>query len=200
MKKIILLLLLITCSSCGLIAKKIYKIKQPKDEDAISIKSFLLKNNVDTSNIYVFNSEKSFVNYSQLKTLTIPGAVFFNKEGNNVEYNKTASSCTKNITTFLDGLKSFSEKETTNNFKIEEVLKLIKPISKINKTYEADINVFILWTVYIGKLNDENTYEWIKLINKAKSEGLRINYYLLNCDTQKEWTSNYGEKSKVKIN
>ena len=93
-------------------------------------------------------------------------------------------------------LNSFSSKQTTDNFKIDDVLNLLNPISKGDKINDADINVFILWTVYIGKLNDENTYEWIKLLNKAKAEGLKINFYLLNCDTQKDWDL---EISKVEI-
>lgn len=196
MKYKIYIILLIFCSSCGLVAKKIYNIKKPKSEDATSVKSFLLKNKIDTTNVYIFRSAESFVKYSKLKTLTIPGAIFFNKAGNNIEYNKTASTCNKNITSFLDDLNSFSSKQTTDNFKIDDVLNLLNPISKGDKINDADINVFILWTVYIGKLNDENTYEWIKLLNKAKAEGLKINFYLLNCDTQKKWDL---EISKVEI-
>ena len=176
MKYKIYIALLIFCSSCGLVAKKIYGIKKPKSEDAKTVKSFLFKNKIDTTNVYVFRSAESFVKYTKLKSLTIPGAIFFNKAGNNIEYNKTASNCTKNVTSFLDDLKSFSTKETTDNLKFDDVLQLLIPISSIKRNDNADINVFILWTVYIGKLNDENTYEWIKLLEKAKSEGLKINY------------------------
>jgi len=196
MKNKIYIALLILCSSCGLVAKKIYGIKKPKSEDAKTVKLFLLNNKIDTTNVYVFRSAESFVKYTKLKSLTIPGAIFFNKEGNNIEYNKTASNCTKNVTSFLDDLKSFSTKVTTDNLKFDDVLLLLKPISGIKRNDNADINVFILWTVYIGKLNDENTYEWIKLLEKAKSEGLKINYYLLNCDTQKDWDI---EVSKIKV-
>jgi hypothetical protein len=199
-KTAVFLILVVLSSSCNLIAKKMYRIKKPKNEDALSIKSFLNKNKVDTTNVYVFNSALSFSNYSKQQKMTVPGALFFDKFGNSLEYNKNANTCTKNITSFINDLKSFSSNNVNGNLKFNQVLNFLKPISRIDYENDADINVFILWTVYLGKLNKENTYEWISLLKKAKTEGVKVNYYLLNCDLQKEWDTENNSATKLKLN
>jgi hypothetical protein len=46
-------------------------------------------------------------------------------------------------------------------------------------------------------LAQKKAFLWIDLLEKAKSEGVKVNYYLLNCDYQKSW--DIPEESKEKL-
>ena len=61
----------------------------------------------------------------------------------------------------------------------------------------TDITVFITWAKYVGSLNKEKAFDWVKLVNQANQKGLNVKYYLLNCDFQKNWNLNEKQKSDL---
>ena len=67
------------------------------------------------------------------------------------------------------------------------------------KSSSPGISVYITWTMYSGKLNDEKAFEWIKLLEKAQSTGLNVEYYLVNCDYQKDWNIPLDLQKKLRI-
>lgn len=200
MKKIFLYLsLCMILISCGIVAKKLYGIKKPKNEDKNSIIKFLKKNNIEIKNVCIFNSLKSMQTYSNTNKLSVPGALFFNKNGELIEYNKSLKECTKNITAFINDLKHFENRNIKEGINQSYLISLTTPISSIESLESADINVYIFWTLYLGRLNKESTFEWIRLIKEAQISGVKVNYYLVNCDLQKNWESDLKSR-KVKIN
>jgi hypothetical protein len=189
---------LLLLTSCKSLLKKSYAVKDPKLEDQVSIKMFLHKKKIDTSNVYVFNNLMAYAGASNLKLLSIPDAVFFNKEGFFVSYKKSATDCNAKIDGFISDLSSFSQLPKDETKKMDDLVALINNNNNTIPT-KADINVFITWAVFAGKLNDEKAFEWVKLLNDAKKKGINVNYYLLNCDFQKSWNLSKEEKEGIGI-
>ena len=187
MKKIILILILFSLLGCKSTLKKTYGITEPKLEDRTSIYKYLNKKKIDTSNVYIFKNLSAYAKASKLKLMSIPDAVFFNKEGYFVDYKKKASDCNAKVDAFLLDLTTFSKLPSVQTKKMDDLLHFIENSKSDKPINAADINVFITWAVFAGKLNDEKAFEWVYLLEKAKKEGFKINYYLINCDIQKSW-------------
>ncbi|HLA56460.1 MAG TPA: hypothetical protein VK623_10190 [Flavobacterium sp.] len=179
-----IVIILICLTGCKSILKTAYGIKKPKLEDDISIRKYLLKNHIDTSNVYVFKNLKAFTTASQMKILSVPDALFFNKIGFMVPYKESTVSCNANVDKFISDLAVFSALQYDETKKESDLLDLIVGNTQVEN---ADVNVFITWTVYAGKLNKDKAFEWIKLLQSAKVKGIKVNYFLLNCDYQKNW-------------
>ena len=166
--------------------KTSYGIKNPSLEDEQSVKKYLLKQHIDTSNVYVFKDLNSYSAASKMKMLSIPEAMFFNKDGYFVPYKEEAVNCNANVNKFIMDISAFSEKPADETKKMDNLMAII--VSTNNKQPQrADINVFITWAKFAGKLNREKAFDWIDLLQKAKAQGIKVNYYLLNCDFQKSW-------------
>ena len=60
-----------------------------------------------------------------------------------------------------------------------------------------EITVLITWATYLGKVNKQKAFEWIKLLEQAKDQGIKINYYLINYDLQESWNLNSNEKKEI---
>jgi len=184
MRKFYIVLISTFCLGCQTTVKTAYGIKKPRLETQASIKKYLVKNKVDTSHVYVLKDLSAFVTASSKNLLSIPDAVFFNKNGNLVRYKKETEDCNAKVDDFIAEIGNFSALPEDPNIKMDELLGMLygKPISA-----KADVNVFITWTVYAGRLNKTKAFEWIKLMEKAKANGIKANWYLLNCDYQKSW-------------
>ena len=182
------LIILLVFSSCSYLLKKKYQIKKPKLENLKSINNYLSKKGMDTTHSLYIKDFKSFAEITKSMGMIIPNAYFFNKEGNFVSYKKKAEDCTAKITPFFSELNHLSELPFETNKKQDSFEQLLMPNSVIkNKKSNSTITVFITWAIYTGKLNDENAFSWIELVEKAKKNGIKIDYYLVNCDFQESW-------------
>lgn len=177
-KSLLILTISLILTSCGIIAKKMYGIKNPKNEDKNSILKFLEKNNIENKNVFIFNSLQSMQEYSNSQKLSVPGALFFNKNGKLIEYNKSLKECTKNVTSFINDLKNFEKKDTNNDINQSIITSKTIPITLNENIENAEVNVYIFWTLYLGRLNKESTFEWIRLMKEAQLSGIKVNYYL----------------------
>jgi hypothetical protein len=187
MKNLLLSIILLgSLTSCNTVLKTYNHIKSPNLETETSIKKYLVRNKIDTSNVYVYKNLNSFAKASKMGLLVIPDIVFFNKEGNKVNFKEEGSNCNAHAGSFITELSTFSNFPSDNTKKIDDFVKLIDNPKQTN-FIKAEINVFINWAIYVGRLNKVKAFDWIKLIEIAKQKGININYYLLNCDFQKSW-------------
>ena|SRR5690606_34130922 len=184
MRTLLMLLLIVLTSGCKPILKTVYGIKDPAVETDSSVKEYLVKKRVDTTNVLTFPTVFSFAMASEQNYLIFPDALFFNKEGYFVPYKSTAQTCNANVSKFIDDLKNFSSHPADQSRKLSE----LESYLQLKKTEPAaDITVFITWTKYSGRLNKTKAFEWVRALEKAKKDGISLNYYLLNCDFQKKW-------------
>jgi hypothetical protein len=181
---IVILFALIINSGCQSAMKTAYGIKKPRLETEKSIKKYLIKHKIDTTNVYVFKNIQSFGKAAQKDLLSFPEAIFFNDKGNLVRYKKEAVDCNAKVGDFLSDLGDFSKMPQDSTTTMNELFELLagKPIEE-----KVDVNVVITWTKYVGRLNKIKAFEWIGLIESAKAKGINVKYYLLNCDYQKSW-------------
>lgn len=182
--------------SCKSITKIYLGVKNPTFKTHEQINDFLIKKDLSQSSIYYV---KSWVNYENLlksKYSSFPEAFFFNNEGEFVNYKKDSKECNANVGEFIKNLNNFS------NFKIDKT-KNIKTIeenisnNKGEKFDHAEINVVITWATFLGKVNKNKAFEWIKLLEEAKKEGINVNYYLVNYDLQESWNLNSNDKKEI---
>lgn len=195
--KYALILLFLCCLSCTTIVKTAMGVKKPRLETKLSVKKYLVENDVYTSDVYVFRNLKAFALASEYQFLSFPDAFFFNEKGELVHYPKTTENCNAQVGSFIDDLKGFSDWPSDQNVHMEAFTKLLDP--DFNETQAAAISVFITFTTYSGKLNREKAFEWIALLEKAKQNNLSVKYYLVSADYMQSWNIPESLKKKWKI-
>lgn len=193
-----LILCFIFLSGCKATLKSSYGIKKPQIENDKSIRSYLFKQGLDTSSVLVFKSLPAFIEASDKEFLNIPDAMFFNKNGDFIPYRESTSNCNANVDKFITDLKTIEKVQADKSKKMDVVLNLIT-LPDNQKIEKSEINVFITWATYAGKLNREKAFEWVQLLDTAKKEGVDVNYYLLNCDFQESWNMPLEVQEKLGI-
>lgn len=199
MKKNKIILFALTVSlflSCSFVAKKMYGIKKPDFQTTENQLRFLKKHGISNVDFYYFKDIKSYIASSKEKYLSIPDAFFFNSNGEYVTYKKKTTDCNAKVDDFINDLKSFNSSSSNKSLKINSFLSLLTSNSKIN-IEKSEITVFLTWAIFAGKTNKEKTFDWIKLINKAKENGVSISYYLVNCDLQENWNLTNEQKKRL---
>ena len=182
--RIILVVVALSMASCKPIVKTIYGVKKPALETDASIKAYLKQHEIDSSRVITFPSLLSFAAASQQQYLSIPDAMFFNKDGFLVPYKPTAQSCNADVSKFIDDLRNFKSKPVDSRVTLPIFQGMLQ--QKQEQT-PAEITVYITWSKFSGRLNKTKAFEWVKALEKARREGLQVSYYLLNCDFQKRW-------------
>lgn len=196
MKKIALLLVVLSVMSCKPLAKMVFHVKDPAFETLETQKHFLQKNDVSVSDFFYLKDFNSYAAASKNKYLSIPDAFFFNNEGNLVRYKKSSSDCNAKVDSFITDLREFSNAPSDSLINVNKLLPLFKSESKID-IKKTDITVFLTWAVFAGDVNKDKTFEWIKLLEKAKEQGISVSFYLVNCDLQDSWNLTEDQKTKI---
>lgn len=199
MKKINIILFVLIVSlfiSCSSVAKIIYGVKKPNFQTGENQLKFLKKYGISDTEYYYFKDIKSYISASREKYLSIPDAFFFNSNGEYVTYKKKTTDCNAKVDDFINDLKSFNSSSSNKSLKIDSFLSLLTSNSKIN-IEKSEITVFLTWAIFAGKTNKEKTFDWIKLINKAKENDISISYYLVNCDLQENWNLTIEQKKRL---
>ncbi len=184
MKTLLPLLVILVLTGCKPALKTVYGIKEPQLENDQSINQYLSEHKLDKIGTLKFPTVFSFAMASQMDYLVVPDAIFYNREGFLVPYKKEAVTCNANVPEFIAELKNFGSKPADQ----ARTLKQFQNLLGLNpEEHVADVTVFITWTKYSGRLNKTKAFEWIKLLDKAKDEGISVSYHLLNCDFQQSW-------------
>lgn len=195
MKKIQSLLLFILLINCKTLTKISYGVKNPNFKKNNDLYSFLKKDNVDSKSIYFFKDYDNMIKAYQLRYSTIPDAYFFNNNGNFIPYKSNAEQCNAKVDDFISDLKNININKSENK-NIKDFIPLLKN-DKNEVIVLNEITVLITWATYLGKVNKQKAFEWIKLLEQAKDQGIKINYYLINYDLQESWNLNSNEKKEI---
>lgn len=177
-----LCLVLSFCSGCESTMKFFYGIKSPSFTSQENVRNYLVKHQIDTAHLVYFNSFSSMIKASRSGFMSFPNAIFYNKAGKRVLYDKSANDCNAKVDVFLSDLRNI-ESATITDDDLTELTSLLTPCTQ----EMADINVFITWSTYSGRLNKTKAFDWVRLIEQAKRENISINYYLLSGDYMLSW-------------
>jgi hypothetical protein len=190
--------LLILIYGCHRIIEVSYGIKKPRLEDEQSVGKYLLDNTQDISKNFYFKDLLSFVTASSNNFIDIPEASFFNNKGELVRYKPEASKCNAHVSDFIGELSNFSALPSDPRVSLQQIAILLKDGDKI-QPQKADITVLITWCTYAGKLNRKKAFLWTSLLEEAKENHLRVQYFLVNCDYQRNWNIPTAAMEKLHI-
>lgn len=198
MKKLLLLLLVISVAGCKPLMLKYYGIKDPSFKTEKQIKRYLVKKDIDTTaSLYPKNLQA----WGQIGKLGMPQAYFFNAKGEYVNYKKSASDCNAKVDSFIGDLKNLNNEPSQKDFTITQMFDRFNAYNgKLPETSGYDGYVVITWATYLGKLNKDKSFEWLSSLDKAKASGLKIQYYLVNGDLQEKWGLTEDQKNEFEIN
>ena len=195
MKKTYFLLFFILLVNCKTLTKISYGVKSPSFKKNYELYNFLKRNNIDPKSIYFFTDFDNMIKAYELKYSTIPDAYFFNQNGDFIPYKSNTEQCNAKVDDFITDLKkiNFNKSENKN---IKDFIPLLSN-DKNKEIVLNEITVLITWATYLGKVNKQKAFEWIKLLEQAKDEGIKVNYYLVNYDLQECWELNNDEKKEI---
>ena len=189
-----ILLLVFSLTSCTFLIKKMYRVKKPKLENVESLSKYLNKNKFDTTKLILLKDIVAFKQYLKINS-DVPNAMFFNNMGEFVDYRKSPEDCNGKVSEFISSIEEINKVRNEKSLKLNEINQLLsKSIAE-----QGEITIIITWVVYIGKLNKKKSFEWIKLIKEAQQKGVKINYYLLNCDILESWEGDFDDLKKTKM-
>lgn len=195
MKKIKLLLLFTLLVNCKTLTKICYGVKNPNFKKNVELYNFLKKNNINLKSIYFFKDFDNMIKGYELKYSTIPDAYFFNQNGNLIPYKSNTEQCNAKVDDFITDLKNIKNNKSENK-NINDFIPLLSN-DKNEVIVLNEITVLITWASYLGKVNKQKAFEWIKLLEQAKDKGIKVNYYLVNYDLQECWELKSDEKKEI---
>jgi hypothetical protein len=195
MKKIKLLLLFTLLVNCKTLTKISYGVKNPNFKKNVELYNFLKKNNINLKSIYFFKDFDNMIKGYELKYSTIPDAYFFNQNGNFIPYKSNTEQCNAKVDDFITDLKNINNNKSENK-NINDFIPLLSN-DKNEVIVLNEITVIITWATYLGKMNKQKAFEWIKLLEQAKDKGIKVNYYLVNYDLQECWEMKSDEKKEI---
>ena len=189
---LILLVLLIFLNSCQPVLRKVYGLKKIKDESFTEQKEYLIKNNLDTNNLFTFNklyldslkTSSYYLTYSDSSSGFTPMQFrMYNSKG---ELESGWGICFGNS----DEIKLFQEFPPEKNPYLNSNLNFYKDISLILKnegeiikpefyTENYDYIIVAFWAEYLGKHSRKMLIDlenYIAANNDKKIALLKVNW------------------------
>lgn len=172
--------------SCSPILKMAYGIKDPKITDTEKTQKYLVKKNIQGKDVY-FNSAKD-LGQATKGNFNLPDAIFYNKEGQQVEFRVSASECANDITKFIENINQINFLPEKEGISLGELLQHISDSegNSIIADTSADAFVFLNWATYMGKLN-KSVFEWADVLQKSSDNNIKVEYYLMSFDFLDRW-------------
>lgn len=187
MKNILLITALVFFASCQPIAKAVAGIKNPKIENAETVKSYIKKINFDTQNNLVLKDKSSYKTVLNLFYKSFPEAVLFDNYGNELIYKETATSCNAGLFKVIPELDKNSELKKGTHQLSQVLSDYTKPLDDDSEiiTNDSDYYLLINWAVFAGKFNKDHVLAWENLAKNNKN--CKIKVLKLNMDLQESW-------------
>jgi len=182
--------LILVFSSCKLLQKrmlKAYGIKDPAIETEATIKETALKFGMDTSSIVTVNLTDFIATFKGAHG--IPEGAVFNSKGEFIEYKDTSLACNAGLFDLIPKLSKTKNYNTKDKLSLKTELNKFRTIrggkvaTDLNPEY--DFYLFIYWSVWTGKLNQNHVKVWEDLARK--NTGAKIKVIQVNLDMQSYW-------------
>ena len=189
---LLMLLVILTLTSCKNILLKIYGIKDPKTENEISILKYAEEKKLHTDNIVTVTS-KDFL--SVIKGKGIPDADIFDANGEYIEYRKTASDCNAALFQFIPDLNKEKKYDKTGKTNLSTELNRFRDLkgNPLQAIPTADFYVLIYWNAWTGKLNNDHVKIWEDYAYANKNATIKV--LKIDLDFQEYW--NKAERDSI---
>ncbi len=190
MRQIALAIFLFSTLGCKQLILLKEGVKQPVLEDHNSLKKFLAKNQIDTTEILCFQDTVALHQFYKTK-IGLPDSRFFNRQRALVDYRESPKDCNGKVSVFLEKIDSMNLRPPIPGELLHTYLQGVvyeKDLSPFAVTGELyDTYLVIYWAKYLGKLNKRKVFEWMTLANDARKRGVKIRVLLINADYQRQW-------------
>jgi len=215
MKKInlvLLLLIVLICSSCGVVVKKLSGFKDPKVENKESVNKFVIKNDLEIENNYFLSvnsvSDKDEITGNFLFSVS-QSMLIYDNEGKRYCYNGTEECSGVQMQQMSSDFKntySICEKDQIDEyFRFSDLGTFLERLtdSSGNKITRNDLPktefyIFELWNKYSQKKKHiREGFKWSKDLAQKSDVDFAIIY--VNTDLLEEWGLEKGQKVKAKF-
>jgi len=169
---------------------KYYGIHQPQICTSSGIYKFLTKKNAQ--NVLSFACRDTVEHNKFMSKISFPEAHFFDGSGFYISYKPSSKICNSGVDSFIYELKHQKGNSDTS-FNINYIL-----LGKVNlenhKEYnltnlpKSDFFVVLIYTEYLGKLNDIKTFNWLANIDKVnQNHEIQITPIMISADYFDFW-------------
>jgi hypothetical protein len=203
MKMFLISIILISCTSCTKIFYFAYGGRSPKIESNESVINFLsFKDNIFDN----FCIPKDISALKKLEKISngFPEALFFNYNGDFVNYKENEIECNAKVDLFILSLKKINLiKIDSNRMNISDIKNLIFDIKtgkeiEIRKNQDSYIVVVVAKQIGIRIFN-EHILAWNTNLLKIRQNGLKIQTIILSLDYMKNWGISNKDVPKLKF-
>ncbi len=180
-----------------------YGIKNPGIENYKSEIKALKKYNLPYDEVLAFRDSTGIYKMGR-EGLGIPGAAFFDSQGNYFSYLNDTVKCNAGVSPFIRALRKGAEYSADTAFSLDYLYQELvyskdqTPLDRSELDGRYDFYVLFFWTVYTGKLNKDKVYDWYTTVEEEKRNGLNIRAYYVNLDCQEFWGYTSDELPKFK--
>jgi hypothetical protein len=187
MKKIILLFLVITLSSCMKAAFLIYGVHKPKPLTLDQMNRKYEKRGYTDYPIFVFKDSTSYYDFLANKRRTVNGVYIFNRDGLLVSP-RVKMTCSSDNDNYLSHFYQTDSMVIDSSFSIsliENGTRLIQNNcdSKMRDSSKA-YDIVLCFADFAGRVNKQSTTEYIQQLKE--SDSLEFNLSLLSLDPLKK--------------
>ncbi|MBK8966924.1 MAG: hypothetical protein IPM36_09640 [Lewinellaceae bacterium] len=190
MKYTFLILGFIALASCTRLALWMYQVKQPALENHQSLTTFLLANEIDTTELLCLK-DTTTLNKLLSIGLSIPDSRFFNRNKLMVDYRTSPKDCNGKVSVFIEKADSINLLIPRKEHQLDHYLKnLVHSDTRQTFALEQepyDVYLVVYWAKFLGKVNKHKVFEWQQLAKAANEKGQKIRMILVNVDYQDFW-------------
>jgi hypothetical protein len=160
-------------------------VRTPKEENKISLNSYIKLNNLDTNNIYIAKDTASFFKLNKISS-SQSGYAFFNSNKKMIIYKDTGSACSAPIILFAKSLCTQTQQLYYKEFNTSFITNRIRPLNlPIIDEKDYDYYAFIFWYKYLGKRKFKS--DVIDIVESLNKNHCSIKIHLVNLDLQPGW-------------
>lgn len=184
---LLLLLLVISLSSCQKIMLRYYGVKQPKEETASSLYDYLRKRiAVDSQQIAHFTGYQQYAEFGP----EAPEVYIFNREGYRLRYKPDSIDCSGGLTLFLEQWEQMDKLDIDSSLQLSDWTPFFQQAFS-QKSYsmaeDSDYVFFIFWGKCLGRIN-QSAYDWYEQIEAINAKGKeRLELQMIAVDPIEGW-------------
>lgn len=194
MKKTLFIGIALSLISCTAVLKTAYGITNPKLENKETLNKYIASIDLKKENSLVVNDKKNYKEVMADFQRSVPEAILFDREGNQLTYKEKNESCNAGLFATIPQLTANSTLEKTNGKNLKEFSSQLIDLNTkeaISNFPKADYYLFLNWAKFMGKLNKDHVKVWEDLA--ANNTNVKIAVYKVNMDFQDNWGLKEGD-------
>lgn len=198
---ILLLIFLVSLTSCNFLIKQLSGFNDPKIESFHSINQYAQSLRIDTS-IIVYPKSLSCLNKLNSLFRGYPEILIFDNLKNFLPYKNDSVACNAPVDNILSAICDFasSDIETGKRYTYDSIISCLTDPNKILDSYnivDVDCIVFVSLQKYSHGLNKTHLIPWNEIINTSK-HNCTVQFVFVDLDYLNVWDINKKDLPVIK--